>query len=740
MIKRLYHVRRSRWLLAAGIALIVLIVCLLLLPQKRLPTLASLGLELPAPVLLPVLSGGNGLPKQALSDEEGYIMALENKPYRLWLHPKTGQIAVEEKATGLRWRSNPREEDLSGETVKGLLLSNLKSTFTFEYAKDGKTQREIANSVNKNMEVEYIAGDGMVQATYRFTKLALGIAIQYALNEHGLVVRIPSAGIEESGDRKLLTLNLLPYFGAAPGSSKDGYLFVPDGPGGLIVFNQERTVAEGKRYTQPVYGFESANRIVTESQRETISYPVFGLKNAGQAYAAIISEGEMTANIKAMPSGEVSSFHSANAEFVYRQEYGQRLSRLSAPVSMIQKERIKRDRVIEYRLLSGQSAGYVGMAQAYRSYLLETKQLGKPLAPAKSIPLELTLLGGNARKTAFGTSFVPVTTFPQASEIVGRLSEAGIADLRVTYAGWLANGEYRTGTAFAVEDKLGGYAGLKKLSSFFKDRGITTFRLEADLVDLINSRTGALARGEGIRSIDGTVYYNDNGHFLLNPVQGIRQAADWWSELRGLGADGIHFNQMGRQVFRDYNTDQPLEREDTAFLYMGLFNHLQEEGADVSVSRANAYALSGVDHIANMPMSSSHDFIMDETVPFLPIVLHGYVTYSGTPGNMRDLFEEERLKAIEYGAVPSFLLTFDPPRLLKNTPTRGIYSSEYATWEKRVQEEMTMFEQLAPVLNQEMTGHRKAGKDVYVTTYADGTEVEVNYSSGSFEVRGGSVH
>ncbi|MCQ6557466.1 DUF5696 domain-containing protein [Paenibacillus mendelii] len=740
MVKWLPHTNRSRWLLLAAVVVVVSAMLLFLLPQKRLPSLDSLGLELAKPVLLPAWTEGGGLPKQARSDQEGYRLVLENQQFRLWLHPKTSQIAVEELATGLRWRSNPREADLAGETVKGLLLTNLKSTFTFEYSKDGKTQREIANTMNKNLEVDYHVEEGMVQATYRFTKLGLSIAIQYALNEHGLVVRIPSDGIVESGDRKLLTLNLLPYFGAAPVTSKEGYLFVPDGPGGLIYFNKERTVTEGKRYSQPIYGFETANRITSESQRELISYPVFGLKDGEQAYAAIIDKGEMTANIKAMPSGEVSTFHSANVEFIYRQEYGQRMSRLSAPVSMIQKERIERDRVVEYRLLSGKSAGYVGMAQAYRTYLLETQQLREPLAPAKNMPLELTLLGGNARKTAFGTSFIPVTTFSQASDIAKRFIEAGAADLRVTYSGWQAKGDYQADTAFTVASELGGSSGLSKLSEAFKEMGVTAFRLEADLVSMINSRTGALARAEGIRSIDGTVYYSNMGEFVLNPVKGVRQADAWWTAMSRLGVDGIYFDQMGRRVFRDYNNDQPLEREDTAYLYAGIFNHLKSEGVNVSARRTNAYALSGVDHIVNMPMSSSHDFIMDETVPFLPMAVHGYVTYSGPPGNMRDLFEEELLKAIEYGAIPSFLLTYEAPRLLKNTPTWGVYSSEFAVWEKRVQEEMAMFAQLAPVLNQEMIDHRRISKDVYVTTYADGTEVEVDYASGTFKVRGGSVH
>lgn len=736
MVKRLRMAKRWWLLLAAAVAALAVAI-VMLLPGKALPTLAEIGVAKQSGERLALLPAGGGLPGQAQQDGEGFSLVLENASFRLWLHPESSQVAVEEIATGKRWRSNPPASALEGETVKGLLLANLKSPFLLEYTKDGKTQREVTNAADKNLTIAYTVENDTLQVDYSFANLGLGIALQYRLADYGLTVAVPTEGIAETADRRILSLSLLPFFGAAPQASKDGYLFVPDGPGGLIYFDRARTISEGKRYSQPVYGFETANRMGSESLREAISYPVFGLKDGGQAFAAIISAGEMTANIKGMPSGEVSTFHSIYAEFIYRQEYGQRLSRLSAPVVMIQKERVMQDRVVEYRLLSDSEASYVGMAHAYSGYLKENGQLGEPLQPVEEVPLELALLGGDSRPTSFGSSFVPVTTFGQAEEIVERLQKIGIGNLRVTYTGWLANGTRKTNPGFDVEPKLGGKGGLKGLASKLQQSGVGTFRLEADLVWMDSSRSGSLAREEGIRSIDGTVYYNSWDWFVLNPEYGVRQAMQWWEEMGKLGVNGIYFDQMGRRVFRDYNTSGMTEREDTASLYTGLFNRLQEQSAHVSVRRANAYTLSGIGHFTNMPLGSSYDFILDETVPFYPIALHGYITYSGPPGNMRDMYGDEQLKAIEYGAIPFFLLTYDPPRGLINTGT-WVFSSEYRLWEGRIQQEMEMFQQLAPVYHQRITGHQRLRDGVYVTEYEDGTEVEVNYGSGTFEVRRGS--
>lgn len=739
MFKRhLARMAPGRYIAVAAVLLVALAAIVLLLSDDGPPDVATLGLDIPDQVRLRLIEDGPGLPQGGITDAEGYQAVLDNGRYRLWLEPTTSRIEVEELASGKRWRSNPSESDLIGEKVKGILLTNLQSPFYFEFTKVGKTQRDITNTMDAGPTIDYAVKGGTLQATYTFDKFGIKLSLQYTLTEHGLVAAIPSEGIVEAGDRRMLSLNLLPFFGAAPEDAKDGYQFVPDGPGGLIYFDRERTIGGDKNYIQPVYGMEISNYIFSEAQREPIGYPVFGMKEGGQAFAAIIAQGEMTALIKAQPAGGVSSFHSSNAEFVYRQEYSKRLSRLSAPVTLIQEERIKQDRVVEYRLLTGQNADYVGMANAYRDYLTETNQLTKRLDPVGDIPLELTLLGGNARKTTLSTDYIPTTTFEQANEIVTRLVEDGVGQLRVTYDGWRSNGELNTGERFAVEKKLGGADGLERLAGQLKMLGVDTFRLDANLLWTANSRTGELARSGGVRGIDGSVY-NDSGSFMLTPLQGVPLAVQWWEAMRKLGVTGVSFSRFGQTVYRDYNEDKPLEREDTAGLYGGLFRKLGGDQANVAAQRANAYALAGVDYIGSLTLDSNHDFIVDETVPFFPMVIHGYVTYSGRPGNLRDLYKEEQLKAVEYGAIPSFLITYDSPRLLKDTWTEGLYSSEFKMWEQRIKEEVALFQQLAPVLHQQMVGHKRVRDDVYATTYEDGTVVEVDYRSGTFRVKGGTA-
>ena len=72
------------------------------------------------------------------------------------------------------------------------------------------------------------------------------IPIEYRLEEDSLVVTVPTEDVVyplevESPDGELVTMPLaaitvLPYFGAA-GENEEGYIFVPDGSGAIMMLN-----------------------------------------------------------------------------------------------------------------------------------------------------------------------------------------------------------------------------------------------------------------------------------------------------------------------------------------------------------------------------------------------------------------------------------------------------------------------------------------------------------------------
>lgn len=723
------------WLLAAAACTAALVVVILVaVTRTSLPTLAEMGIQVPERAALPVYADTPWEPGPV--DASGFAAAAENDNFTLLLEPGTGQIAVKERQSGYVWRSNPPASKLEGEIAKGQQLTNLQSPFVLEYVVSGKTQRSLTNALDPKPEIGYVQTARGVQATYTYPDLGLSLALQYELTEGGLEVSVPSAGMKETSDNLILSLLVLPYFGAVSGTEEDGYLFVPDGPGGLIYYNRTRPALNNK-YDFAIYDKDPANLPGQQVPREPIAYPAFGLKRGDRAYAAIVTEGKYTARVQAVMGGLQSSYHSLGALFDYREEYSRKVGKLAPPVPTVQKDRVKEDRRVVYQLLKEGSADYGGMAAAYRDYLLASGQMAGTLPVRQHVPLVLSLVGGATKESSGGDRFVPATTFEQGERIVDELASGGVADMRVLFHGWQDGGFRNSDRRFPVAPSLGGAKGAEQFASSLHNRGIPLlFEDYATWMDI--DHADAAIKSDGIRSIDTILFRDRKGeNFLLKPDTAVRSAKQTIDRLAALGVDGIFYDALGRTVFSDYNASQPVSRERTAQLYGGLLAYAKQRLGSAATDRGNDYALRGSDLLIRFPLESSYDVLIDETVPFYPMAVHGSLLYTGVEGNLRDEYDKQLLKSIEYGAVPYYMLTHERSRNLLGTDYDFLFSGEFEVWKDRVVKEYGMFDRLAGVMNQRMTKHEKVADDVFVTTYEDGTQVTVDYKANRFDVKKG---
>ncbi|RXZ83211.1 hypothetical protein EBB07_07755 [Paenibacillaceae bacterium] len=697
--------------------------------------MARAGIDPPESVRVPLLQEAAWTPS---AGADGFAEVLSNDKYTLLIDPATTQIAVVDKSSGYRWASNPTSDKIQEETVKGQLLTNLQSPFILTFVKtegNDQTIRNVTNALDPKMSKEMVRSDNKLQVTYYMENNQIGFAIQYELTEHGLKARIPSDGIREEALYKVFSIDVLPYFGAT--KDEDGYIFVPDGPGGLVKFGEMRAgISRG--YNHQVYGLEltnAGNWSRSGERREDIAYPVFGMKRGDQAYIAILTEGADSSNISAYSPGLKSSLYNISSSQIYREEYLYRMSRMATPIKAIQKKRLETDRVVEYRFLRGDEADYVGMAKAYREYLEQEGRLGERLAPVEHVPLNVKLMGGNY-ETAFNSiRYTAATTFNQAKEIVDRLKGRGIHDMRVTYYGWQNKGDYNLYKRFPIESKLGGEEAAKSFVSAMKDYNIDVY-FEEDFVWINEKESTLTGKNNGIRGIDGTVFV-DEGWFISKPERTVAMAYETIDRLKEIGVSGLLYNYVGEMVFNDYDPSGIGTRDHTITVYQGLLDYTKKTLGAAGVYQGNDYTIGHADFVTMLPYDSSYDFMVDETVPFYPIVLHGYTEYTFGDGNLRNNVEQEFLKAIEYGALPSFFLTYDDSRSLRYTPSRYLYSSQYEKWLDWIQKEYESFDSLSSVYSQRIVDHEKLSDERFVTTYEDGTKVIVDYGRNTFHVEKG---
>lgn len=144
---------------------------------------------------------------------------------------------------------------------------------------------------------------------------------------------------------------------------------------------------------------------------------------------------------------------------------------------------------------------------------------------------------------------------------------------------------------------------------------------------------------------------------------------------------GISVSTLGSYLNSDFDEDEPYNREDGKDFTVKAFEYLAENYNKVMTSGGNAYCWQYVDYITDIALDSSRFSQAAASVPFLGIVLHGYVEIAGTPINMEGNLDYAMLKAMENGASLKFILSYQNTENLKDYETLSkYYSVRYDIW------------------------------------------------------------
>ncbi|WP_010277238.1 DUF5696 domain-containing protein [Paenibacillus senegalensis] len=680
-----------------------------------------------------------------------YYRMAEAGALSLWLEPGSGYIALQHsRQPELLWASNPGPDVLAEVQTKGLWRSNLASPFTFRYLRGNENKETAGNTVDHSAQIEWKRIEDGVGVRYTVDDLGFAFYFEYTLLADGLQVRVPEHGILETKDNRLSTLDVLPFF-AASFNDREGYLFVPDGPGGLIHFAKERP-ALSSPYDFPVFGADlSIPQLDVPFSRTPIQYPVFGMNRGDSGFLAVIEEGQLKANIYAAPAGLHTEFHAVNASFRFRQPYRQPVG-LTSAVTSYEQALMAEPIQIRYTLLDKDDADYVGMAKAYRKYLMSEHALVPLQTDQETLPLYLDIIAAASKPGRFGSETIVTTTLEQARTMADFIRQEGVADLRLGLVGWHEGGyPGKLPKRFPVERKIGGKQGLGELANYARENGVVLY-----LVDPFNEAageqpgTGFSPRSDAARMLDGRAlqFQQSRGYdaarspspnYAVSPEAAVQLFQESIAHYKA--TDVSHIGLTGMEyVYSDFSRSGFYERKDTIRVYQDIMDEAREKMDYLILYGAPSFSIGLADHYHRFPVEGNYDFIIDEQVPFYPIALHGLVTYSASPGNERGDPEAEFLRAIEYGALPYFTVTYENTRLLLETSFSSMYSTQFALLNERILQEYNDFAAaLQGTWGSFIENHRKLAEGVYETTYGNGRTVWVNYTRMPFESAGHRV-
>ncbi len=655
-------------------------------------------------------------------------------------------ISVRDLRSGRTWNTLYDPESLPDAKINNTWKQNMQSLFIVSFSDksaQGRDQVVTASMAKLDPVMEACRIDGGIRIRYTFPSMGLSFMADFGIEGSAFSIRVPSDGLDEASETRLLALEAAPFLGAAR-NDETGYILYPDGSGALLRFSAESGSRRATAYRMIPYGtdaFDFANDRVGEDStaRSTASralLPAFGMKSGTGAYVALLTEGEADAAVNVYPSGLGVPLYRVAPSFQFRRTYGVYPTTVDNPSSTLEKplfikiddRLIDSDKEVRYYFLEEGSADYGGMASTCRQVLLEEGKLVDRIQDGDPIPASLELFMGTTRRRFLLNEFVVTTDFRQAEAIVRDLDEAGIPKAFLTLWGWYRNGQGAYPASFLPAPQLGGRPGLGRLASLCRDMA-WPLSLEVDPIDIVKANGGFSTRGDIV--LDGNGYAvqdRTSSRYLFNPVAAFRRTSAGFDTLSDLGIDGVFLTRIGAMTYDDYQRRNPTMRSETVDRWRDLLREAQERFGHVAVDGGNGYVLALSDHLVSIGEKDSGFVITDESVPFYQMVVHSYIPCSGQVLNLSHDAVAQVLRWVEQGTMPAFRLTWESPALLRDTDANTLFSSRFDLWRDDLVRIVSDFNQrLAPAWNSPVRSHASLSKTLKRVEYENGVTVYVNY-------------
>lgn len=589
------------------------------------------------------------------------------------------------------------------------------------------------------------------------------VPVEYKVTKEGFSARVLTDKFQSDSDNFMLTsFSLLPNFGAQS-TNTDGYVFIPDGSGAVI------NIAEkpGKSLSKTIYGPNGAisNDLSTQLSQDA-HLPVFGYNRGEDGFFAVITSAAEEASVCADVLGGTNRQTAIYADFnLFNFDVTDIQAASSVPVYNLYTENpIVVNPEVTYYLLDSSNNSYSSMAKIYRDYLVETEVLGSRLEETENIPFYLDLTGYfMTDETIVGIPYIKnnvISTLEGANTAVKTLSDLGVKDINVRLKAYGNGGLFQyLSEEFNLLSEVGTVNELKDLAALLNSQNGMLY-LEHNLGVVYNDRafdsftrqTHASRTLTKITAINGEfnivtrekkdVTYK---HYLISPSYFTdivsRFTKTFNKRVGDIEGIGYSWSMYGKKLWSDFDEDNTVDRTISSLYANQAMDVAAETFGDIITDGGNIYAVKDVSAILNMPISDSLYDAISYKVPFMQMVLHGYKDYAAAPFNLAANGAQNKLASIESGAYVYYSCYTESDELIKRIYDRSIqYPTGITGIYDRIAGDYKEFNEIfAPLRSQLIVEHECLERDLFVTTYEDGTKIVVNYNIYDCEAYGETV-
>lgn len=678
--------------------------------------------------------------------EDGYILAAKTDKLSLYYEPQGLTVRIVNNITGAVCDSAATPDEESSDAWKNFVNSGV----VLEYFKGEAVNINRTNMYSGKPDTKISHIENGFAAELSFKAIGISLKVFVTLSEEGLRVQVPYSSIKETNEKiRLAAIYVLPFLGYTKLGEVDGYMLIPDGCGAIIELDDNN-----EKFSQPyrskIYGGNysvEANTYAVQEYDESIATtadtagifaPVFGMvhTSAQNAYLGIIESGKYNAEIYAYPNGVITDYNWITARYVYREVY-QYLTGQTGSISSSQEKPETFDISVLYRFESGKEADYVGLAKSYREYLLSNKLINDVDV---SYSTRLDFFAGDQEKALIGKSFVPMTTVEQLDEILAELIGKGLKNISVSLKGWQKNGIYGNISGKAkLESKVGKLNDYIKLAEKYSETA--DFMLYADF---LNTYANSGSK-EYIYQYNGRAF-SEETHLELHETKyrytapsAAKRIEKLLRELDGKNI-GISFDGVTSEVY-SYESGTKMNmfsRQYAAGLHAKALSNASAKVLTAYTS-PNDYTWSDMQKFYDFRIYGSDYKFATGEVPFFAIALQGCVPLYGEYVNFKADTTEYKLKLIESGVYPSFLLTYESPSELIYTDSASLFSCEYSEYSEMITEYDKIFTELYTATKGTTIKDHSSKKGLSVTVYENGAQVIVNYNKKAMDYNGQTV-
>lgn len=583
---------------------------------------------------------------------------------------------------------------------------------------------------------------------YEKGDIAFKLVVNYQIKDGSVYVSAKYENLVADSDAKLTKLSLLNSFGAYSEPQQGDYIFVPDGSGALIK-TDTRDDSFDSELSFPIYGGDAASGHANSGTANAL-IPAYGMKQGNNAFVTIIDSGDAIATVSADRVRGGNDFYEAGVSFDITP------CTESKGKFYMSSESYDGDIGLCIRFLGGSNADYTGMAAAAREQLIRERILStRTVEEQEYLPLDLTVIGVSD-DTLFSFKRLNLkkektfTDFEQALDMLTRMKSKGINSIKLRYKGALSGGTDQSSIMTAsLLARLGTRSDLKDLVEYVNAQNMEMY-LDVNLLSAAKGDSFSSGRTAGsifgkkaeYNAINNSPLGKDKyAKRLLGMKYVEKSIIEILKDTRFSQFTGFCLNDVGSLLYSDYKNG--FNRQESAEMISEQLPSLTAN-MKLMTDTGNFRVIKNVSFISHLPTSASQSRSAYVSVPFLQLVLHGIVGYSGEPLNFSENAKTSFLRCVEYGASPAYEWTYSDTYADKknksdedSTDTVGVY---YENWIASASE---LYERADAALKDlqaaRMTSHSEIMSGVFCTEYDTGAKIYVNYTESDVTVSGITV-